>query len=72
MAWVFVPFLVALLMIATGWPPEFGVDLPEDVAYTVVKALFEQFEQFQQMHPAFSVLVAEQMINTPLAAPMHP
>lgn len=47
-------------------------DLPEDVAYTVVKALFEQFEQFQQMHPAFSVLVAEQMINTPLAAPMHP
>ena len=27
MAWVFVPFLVALLMIATGWPPEFGVDL---------------------------------------------
>lgn len=27
MAWVFVPCLVALLMIATGWPPEFGVDL---------------------------------------------
>ena len=27
MAWVFVPFLVALLMIGTGWPPEFGVDL---------------------------------------------
>ena len=27
MAWVFVPFLVALLMIATDWPPEFGVDL---------------------------------------------
>ena len=27
MAWVFVPFLVALLMIFTDWPPEFGVDL---------------------------------------------
>lgn len=27
MAWVFVPCLVALLMIVSGWPPEFGVDL---------------------------------------------
>lgn len=27
LAWVLVPLLVAALMIATGWPPKFGVDL---------------------------------------------
>ena len=27
LAWVFIPLLVAALMIATGWPPKFGVDL---------------------------------------------
>lgn len=27
LAWVFIPVLVAALMVATGWPPKFGVDL---------------------------------------------
>ena len=27
LAWVLIPLLVAALMIATGWPPKFGVDL---------------------------------------------
>ncbi len=27
LAWIFIPLLVAALMIATGWPPKFGVDL---------------------------------------------
>ena len=47
-------------------------DLPDDVAYTVVKSLFEQFESFKQLHPAFETLDVENMVNTPLAAPMHP
>ena len=47
-------------------------DLPDDVAYAIVQSLFEQFDQFRQLHPAFSALKAESMVRIPLAAPMHP
>ncbi|MEH6576930.1 MAG: TAXI family TRAP transporter solute-binding subunit [Amphritea sp.] len=47
-------------------------DLPDEVAYAIVKSLFEQFERFRQMHPAFSLLQPEQMVSAPLAAPLHP
>ncbi|WP_028299048.1 TAXI family TRAP transporter solute-binding subunit [Oceanospirillum beijerinckii] len=47
-------------------------DLPDDVAYTVVKSLFEQFDSFRRLHPAFEVLDVKHMVQTPLAAPMHP
>lgn len=47
-------------------------DLPDEVAYNLVRSLFEQFDHFKRMHPAFGLLEAHRMINTPLAAPMHP
>lgn len=47
-------------------------DLPDDAAYAIVQSLFEQFGQFQQLHPAFTPLKAEAMAQIPLAAPMHP
>lgn len=47
-------------------------DLPEDVAYTLVKSLFEQFDTFRRMHPAFNLLQPQQMVMAPLAAPLHP
>lgn len=47
-------------------------DLPDDAAYAIVQSLFEQFGQFQQLHPAFTPLKAEAMARIPLAAPMHP
>ena len=47
-------------------------DLPDDVAYALVKALFGQFNQFRAMHPAFFSLQSEQLIDGPLAAPLHP
>lgn len=47
-------------------------DMPDEVAYTMVKSLFTQFERFRRMHPAFMHLKVEDMVKTPLAAPRHP
>ena len=47
-------------------------DLPDEVAYAVVKSLFSQFEHFRRMHPAFVDLKVEDMVKPSLAAPMHP
>ncbi len=47
-------------------------DVPEDVVYTVVKAVFENFDQFKKLHPAFANLDPQQMIRDSLSAPLHP
>lgn len=47
-------------------------DLPDDAAYAIVQSLFEQFDQFRLLHPAFTPLKAEAMAQIPLAAPIHP
>jgi TRAP transporter TAXI family solute receptor len=46
-------------------------DVPEDVVYTVVKAVFENFDDFKKLHPAFANLKEEQMVNDGLSAPLH-
>ncbi len=46
-------------------------DVPEEVVYTVVKAVFENFDQFKKLHPAFANLKAEEMIKDGLSAPLH-
>ena len=43
----------------------------EDAVYTVVKAVFENFEDFKGLHPAFAVLEMEQMVQDGLSAPLH-
>ena len=45
--------------------------VPEDVIYNVVKAVFEDFDQFKKLHPAFEVLKKEEMIKDGLSAPLH-
>ena len=45
--------------------------VPEEVIYNVVKAVFENFGQFQKLHPAFRVLKKEEMIKDGLSAPLH-
>ena len=45
--------------------------VPEDVIYNVVKAVFENFDQFKKLHPAFEVLKKEEMIKDGLSAPLH-
>ncbi len=47
-------------------------DVPEDVVYTVVKAVFDNFDQFKKLHPAFANLKPEEMIRDSLSAPLHP
>jgi hypothetical protein len=46
-------------------------EVSEDVIYNVVKAVFENFDQFQKLHPAFANLKKEEMIKDGLSAPLH-
>ncbi len=46
--------------------------VPEDVIYNVVKAVFENFDDFKKLHPAFENLKKEEMIKDGLSAPLHP
>jgi len=45
--------------------------VPENVIYNVVKAVFENFDEFKKLHPAFVVLKKEEMIKDGLSAPLH-
>lgn len=49
-----------------------SADVPEEVVYTVVKSVFENFDEFKQLHPAFAVLKKEEMVKEALSAPLHP
>ena len=48
-----------------------SADVPNEVVYTLVKAVFENFEDFKGLHPAFNNLSEEEMIGSGLAAPLH-
>ena len=41
------------------------------VVYEVVKAVFENFDRFKKLHPAFRVLKEKEMIKDGLSAPLH-
>ena len=49
-----------------------SADTPDDVVYALVSAIFENFEDFKRLHPAFSNLVEAEMIKDGLTAPLHP
>ena len=40
--------------------------------YEIVRAVFENFDDFKAMHPAFSELDPARMIRDGLSAPLHP
>jgi len=46
--------------------------LSDDVVYEMVKAVFENFDDFRLLHPAFARLKKEDMVHHALTAPMHP
>ncbi|GAA0795809.1 TAXI family TRAP transporter solute-binding subunit [Marinobacterium sediminicola] len=46
--------------------------VPDDVVYHVVKAVFENFDTFRKLHPAFANLKKEEMVRDALTAPLHP
>ena len=42
-----------------------------DLVYQIVKAVFENFEDFKKLHPAFANLTQKDMIKNGLSAPLH-
>src|SRR5512134_1822221 len=44
---------------------------PADTVYQVVKAVFDNFEEFKKLHPALANLKPENMVKDGLSAPLH-
>ncbi|MGK9164953.1 TAXI family TRAP transporter solute-binding subunit [Inquilinus limosus] len=44
----------------------------EEAVYQLVRAVFENFDEFKGLHPAFAHLHPKQMIKAGLSAPLHP
>lgn len=59
--------------------PTFGVgavitttsDLSEEVVYQLVKSVFENHDEFTQLHPAFRDLKKSAMVSNSITAPLH-
>ncbi|MGO1462359.1 MAG: TAXI family TRAP transporter solute-binding subunit [Marinobacter sp.] len=49
-----------------------STDVPNEVVYEVVKAVFENFDSFKRLHPAFANLKKDEMVSDALSAPLHP
>jgi len=45
--------------------------VPDEVVYAVTKEVFENFDEFKQLHPAYAVLTKENMLEG-MSAPLHP
>jgi TRAP transporter TAXI family solute receptor len=45
--------------------------VPDNVVYAVTKEVFENFDTFKKLHPAYAVLTKENMLEG-LSAPIHP
>jgi TRAP transporter TAXI family solute receptor len=58
-------FGVAATMVTT-------TDVSDEVAYQVAKAVFENFDTFKRLHPAFANLKKESMVSAGLSIPLHP
>ena len=48
-----------------------SVKTPADTVYQVVKAVFDNFDEFKRLHPALANLTPEQMVKDGLSAPLH-
>jgi len=45
--------------------------VPADTVYLMVKSVFDNFEEFKKLHPAFANLDPKDMIKNGLSAPLH-
>ncbi|MDT8272259.1 MAG: TAXI family TRAP transporter solute-binding subunit [Desulfomonilia bacterium] len=48
-----------------------STDLPDDVAYEIVKAVFDGLESFKRLHPALEHLTRQSMATDAIAIPLH-
>ena len=47
-------------------------DMPEDLVYAVVKAVFENLDSFKRLHPGLGHLQAKDLMKNGVTAPLHP
>jgi len=45
--------------------------VPSEIVYQLVKAVFDNFDEFKKLHPALSALKPEDMLKAGLTAPLH-
>ncbi len=48
-----------------------SADVPDEVVYAITKEIFENFDEFKKLHPAYATLTKESMLQG-LSAPLHP
>ena len=48
-----------------------STETSDEIVYQTVRAVFENFEQFKSLHPAFKILKMKQMVSDGLSAPLH-
>ena len=46
--------------------------VPDDVDYAMVSAVFDNFDEFKKLHPAFANLDPKDMVKSGMSAPLHP
>ena len=46
--------------------------VPDTVVHAMVAAVFDNFEEFKKLHPAFANLDPKDMISSGMSAPLHP
>jgi len=46
--------------------------VPDATVYELVKAVFENFDEFKKLHPAFGALDPKDMVKNGISAPVHP
>ena len=46
--------------------------VPDDVVYAMVSAVFDNFDEFKKLHPAFANLDPKDMVKRGMSAPLHP
>ena len=49
-----------------------SANVPDESVYQLTKAVFENFDEFKSLHPAFANLDPQKMIKDGLSAPLHP
>lgn len=48
-----------------------SAQVPEETVYQTVKAVFDNFDRFKRLHPAFAELTEQEMIKEGLSIPLH-
>lgn len=48
-----------------------AADMDDDMAYAIVKAVFDNLDKFRRMYPAFGLLDPKKMASEGLTAPLH-